>query len=276
MRPIKILITDTDETARRKLSELVAGLSPGAEIITLAGADGFQTSVAGTVWDIAFLETEIGEHSGIALALEIKKHSPRCNFIFVTSFPQHSLEAYRARPSGFVLKPFTEDDIRHELDDLRYPVDGAQEVQRSLRVVTFGSFAVYAGDAPLKFSRTLSKEIFAYLIDQCGYPVTSRDIAADVLGETSFDPNISKRVSKAVGYLLSDLQGAGAGNVIDKQNRQIRVNRHRLSCDLYDALDGNADALAGYDGNYMIEYSWSETSFAMGLLREKTGSQELF
>lgn len=89
----------------------------------------------------------------------------------MTSFPQHSLEAFRARPSGFVVKPFDENDIRRELEDLRHPIGSAALLQDNLRVVTFGSFAVYTGSGkPMKFSRTLSKEIFAYLIDQCGYP----------------------------------------------------------------------------------------------------------
>ena len=73
MRIIRILIIDTDKAAQKKLSRLVSGLLTGAEIIMFPDAKEVSALGTKTGWDIAFLETEIGEYSGIALALEIRK-----------------------------------------------------------------------------------------------------------------------------------------------------------------------------------------------------------
>lgn len=137
----KILIIDTDKASQKKLSRIVSGISVDTEIVMFSDIEEFSALGSKAGLDIAFLETEIGGYSGIALASDIKRYSPNCNIIFVTSFPQHSLEAFKARPSGFVVKPFDEKDIRLELEDLRYPVNNAAYKKGKLRVVTFGGFA---------------------------------------------------------------------------------------------------------------------------------------
>lgn len=137
----KILIIDTDKASQKKLSRIVSGISVDTEIVMFSDIEEFSAIGSKAGLDIAFLETEIGGYSGIALASDIKRYSPNCIIIFVTSFPQHSLEAFKARPSGFVVKPFDEKDIRLELEYLRYPVNNAAYKKEKLRVVTFGGFA---------------------------------------------------------------------------------------------------------------------------------------
>ena len=130
-----------------------------------------------------------------------------------------------------------------------------------LKVVTFGIFKVFDKNGEmLNFTRTLSKEILAYLIDQAGFPITSKDIAKDVLEEQIFDDRVSKRVSKLVNLLIDDLNNAGFHDVIIKQNRQIQINKDALDCDLYRTLDGDVEALNSFHGEYMLEYSWAEFS----------------
>lgn len=74
-------------------------------------------------------------------------------------------------------KEIGEEDIRLELKNLRYPT-GGNDPENLLKVVTFGNFVVYKNNHEvLSFSRTRSKEVFTYLIDCGGYPVTTADIA---------------------------------------------------------------------------------------------------
>ena len=137
--PMRMLVIDSDKRERSRLAEMLSGLSPGADIVGLSDRAAYLALDNKNIWDAAFLETELTDCSGIDLACEIKTGSPRCNIIFVTSFPQHSLEAYRARPSGFVLKPFDEAQIRLELEDLRYPAAESAAEKQKVRAVTFGA-----------------------------------------------------------------------------------------------------------------------------------------
>ena len=204
----------------------------------------------------------LGNTNGIRLALEMKEESPMCNIIFVTAYSEYAAKSFSARPSGYVVKPFVVEDIRTELDNLRHPITMTVCPQNKLKIKTFGAFNVFdeSGEA-LCFTRTRSKEILAYLIDQSGFPITSKDIAADVLEEPSFDIRVSKRVSKLINLHIDDLKASGFPDVIIKQNRQISINKDMVDCDLYKAMEGDTDALNSFHGEYMINYSWAEFDY---------------
>lgn len=215
--------------------------------------------------DIIFICPELYGSQLISTVRRIEKQQSAVNIIFMTACPEYALDAHRVYCSAFLTSPISPGDLKEALEHLRYPV--SDKGNNKLRAMTFGSFMVLRPDGEvMRFSRTVSKEILAYLIDQCGYPVTSHDIAADVFGITDFDAPASKRVSNSVRSLLADLKKNGLEKAVVKQNRQLQINKDYVSCDLYDALSGSSQALALYKGEYMIEYSWSETSFAMGLL----------
>ena len=264
---MKILIMDDELPALNLLTDTVREIEPQAEIVSLRRISQFQALEEKRGFDVAFFDIELGRTTGIKLAIELKKHSPKCNIIFVTAYSKYGTAAFSARPSGYVLKPFTTEDIRRELTDLRHPVPSEPGAGDKLKVVTFGNFKVYdKSGGLLTFTRTYSKEILAYLVDQSGFPVTSKDIASDVLEEPIFDDRVSKRVSKLVNLLLDDLSQAGFPDVVIKQNRHLQINRDAVDCDLYKAIEGDMDALNSFQGEYMLEYSWAEWSDAAGQL----------
>ena len=57
-------------------------------------------------------------------AEEIKKINPKVNIIFVTvcGEREHAREVLRLKPSGYLTKPATQEQIMQELRELRYPV----------------------------------------------------------------------------------------------------------------------------------------------------------
>lgn len=73
---------------------------------------------------LVFLDVEIGITSGLDLCRELLRMSPRTNVIYLTSFPEYSLGAWKTGASGFLLKPLDADEVRQELTRLRYPVGG--------------------------------------------------------------------------------------------------------------------------------------------------------
>lgn len=258
---------DDERPALYLLTDTLQELCPQDEIVSFNSVEEFEEYPDKSEFDVAFLDIELGAVNGIQLAFELKKHAPLCNIIFVTSYPEYGLEAYQTRPSGYVMKPYEAEDIRKELENLRNPVTRTGDWDGRLKVTTFGRFAVYCKEGvPLRFSRALSREIFAYLIDRNGFPVTSKDIAREVLEET-FDKNVSKKVSKAIAILMEELDKAGFKEVLIRQNRQIRIDKSKVYCDLYEALNGKTEIVNLYRGEYLPEYSWAEVSDAIGILK---------
>ena len=278
---MKIVVMDDERPALEMLVDTLTKLCPEDEIVPFQRLDEILRYGDKSDIDVAFLDIEIGRMNGIELAVELKRYSPKCNIIFVTSYSKYGSESFKARPSGYVTKPFTEEDIQRELDNLRFPVDKGTAVERTvepsavvddgakkLRCVTFGNFVVYNKDGDVvTFSKTKSKELLAYLIDCAGFPVTTKEIAKDIY-EVDLDKQMSKNISKVIISLMDDLKKAGYEGAVIKQNRQLYINKDHISCDIYDALDGDVNAINSYHGEYLIEYSWAELSDSIGRLKK--------
>ena len=220
--------------------------------------------------DIAFIDVEM-QQDGITLSKKVKEMTRNLNIVIYSGHTQYKADALDLHVSSFITKPVTAEKLQVALDNLRFPLHTAMPGQGAemLRVTTFGSFVVYDKHGSImKFTSRHAKALLAYLIDQCGYPVTPKEIAAEVFELAEYDSYASKRVSRYIRELRDDLSGAGYADIVIKESRTVNINRQRISCDLYDALDGDKNAIASFHGDYLIEYSWSEHSDALRDLKE--------
>lgn len=78
---------------------------------------------------LAILDIELGTASGLELCRTLRELNPRTNVVFLTAYPDYSLEAWKTEASGFLVKPLTEQSVREQLKRLRYPFQagGADE-----------------------------------------------------------------------------------------------------------------------------------------------------
>ncbi len=47
--------------------------------------------------------------------------NPHTNIVFLTAYPEYSLDAWETGASGFMVKPLTPQRVREQLKKLRYP-----------------------------------------------------------------------------------------------------------------------------------------------------------
>ena len=70
---------------------------------------------------LAFLDIEIRNMSGLELCkilLDINSHT---NIIYLTAYSGYSLDAWKTGACGFMLKPITVEEVKEQLQKLRYP-----------------------------------------------------------------------------------------------------------------------------------------------------------
>ena len=70
---------------------------------------------------LAILDIELGTASGLDLCRTLLDINPRTNIVFLTTYPDYSLDAWKTEASGFMLKPMTPESIKEQLKKLRYP-----------------------------------------------------------------------------------------------------------------------------------------------------------
>lgn len=119
-----IIVVDDEKIVLTGELGVLEDIFPQASITGFTRASEALSFISGNRIAIAFLDIELGQHSGIKLCREILSHRPDTNVIFLTAFPDYSLDAWETGASGFIVKPLTCENIRASLSRLRYPVRG--------------------------------------------------------------------------------------------------------------------------------------------------------
>ncbi len=78
---------------------------------------------------LAILDIELGTASGLQLCRTLLEINPRTNIVFLTAYPDYSLDAWKTEASGFMVKPLTPEGVKEQLKKLRHPfsMGGAEE-----------------------------------------------------------------------------------------------------------------------------------------------------
>lgn len=254
---MRFLAVDDEIYALDELCEALCEACPDCDIARFSVHGKALSYARDNAVDVGFLDIEMGSINGLALAKELKDLHPAMHIIFVTGHTQYALGAIRMRATGYLIKPATAFDIKRELTFL-YGEPTA--VHKLMRVQTFGGFEVTVGDTPLKFSRSKTKELFAYLVDRRGASITMRE-ACTVLWEDAPCDNAQKNhFHQLIRDLQVTLKAAKAESVLRKGHNSYAVDVSKIDCDSYRFIDGDLQAINLYRHDYLPTYSWAEFS----------------
>ena len=184
---------------------------------------------------------------------ELKKTHPLLNLIFCTAYAEYMSDAIRLHASGYVNKPFREDDIQTELDNLLHPVE--KEMPKVF-VRTFGDFDLFIDGVAVTFLRAKCKEMLAYLVYKKGSIANKQELAA-VLFEDEYSLKTQNYLAHIYSDLVKSLKKYGMENVLIKGHNQYAVDVKLFSCDWYDYEKGLPEAMNAYKGEFMAQYEWA-------------------
>lgn len=129
---------------------------------------------------------------------------------------------------------------------------------KNLEAITFGNFDILFQNQSIKFKRTKSKELLAYLIDRKGASVTMDELYS-ILWEKDFvDDSTKSLLRNIISDIKQTLNGLNLDGFFVKDFNSCRINPDMISCDYFDFL--KSKDLKGYTGEYMNQYSWAETT----------------
>jgi DNA-binding LytR/AlgR family response regulator len=70
---------------------------------------------------LAFLDIELGPENGLDLCRQLLSINPCSRVVYLTAYPEYSLDAWDTDASGFLVKPLTPESVRRQLKKLHYP-----------------------------------------------------------------------------------------------------------------------------------------------------------
>ena len=203
-------------------------------------------------FDVAFLDIEMAGMNGVELAKKLKGINPGINIIFVTGYAEYALDAYSLHASGYLTKPVTVEKLKAELSNLRYPMPGGNSADR-LRVQCFGNFEAFYNNEPIKFDRSKTKELLAYLVDRGGAMISVNELSMVLFGEKKYS-----YVRNLVADLSRALKQYGIQNAFIRRFNSYGISRKEISCDYYDYVKNEPYAIKAYNGEYMRQYKWQK------------------
>lgn len=251
---MRIITTDDESAALRMLTNAVKDVCADAEVVDFSDANKAYEYATEHPIDIAFLDIQMRQMSGIELAKKLRGLYPKLNVIFVTGFAEYGIDAVQLHASGYLEKPVDEDDVREALDNLLYPI----EEQSRLYIQTFGTFEVFYQGKPVKFERAKAKELLAYLVAMRGASSTRREISAILFEEDEYTRTQQGYFSKIYQSLNRTLKEIGAQDMIRHDTNFYAVDMDAIDCDMKEFFSGEAHSKEKFTGRYMEQYSWSE------------------
>ncbi len=253
---MRILIVDDEAFLREELKDSLERVAPSNEYFEAENYDGAVKLLKENRFDIAFLDIRLQGKNGLDIAETAKRISPQTNIVIITAYSEYALSAFRLFVSGYILKPFTDDDLRAVLDNLRTPVTAEHE--NRLTVQCFGNFEVFIHGKPMKFRRSKEKELLAYLICLKGASANRNEICMNIFDESVTHDKAIVNFRQIFASLKKDLSRQGFEDLLVHSNNSYSIDTSLLDCDYYDYITGKANNENAYQGEFMNQYSWAE------------------
>lgn len=252
-----IYAIDDEKNALEYIARKIKSAEPDAEVITFDNAKDAIESAKKLSFDVAFMDIQMPEIDGISLAKKFKKINPKSNMIFVTGYSEYTMDAFAVDASGYILKPATKEQVRHALDNLRYPlaVPGGPKVCAQC----FGDFEFFVDQKPVKFKYQKSKEVIAYLVDRKGAMCSNAEVIINLWDD---DDDHSAYYRSLMKDIQDTFKTLGIDDVFDRERDGASIITDKIRCDYYDYLKGTPEGINAYKGEYMLQYSWAENTGA--------------
>jgi len=215
MRRLITLSVDDQPEISEMMQHLMNKIDPGGTHMTANTAEQAFKLLSKEV-QIVFLDVEMPGINGIDLAKKIKDFYPKLNIIFVTGFTKYCYEAYGVHSSGYLRKPVFEEDLRRELQNLRYPIDAPQ----SRLLVQCSPFTVFDNGKAFVFHRSRTLEMFAYLVYRNGALCSNGELLG-ILWDG--DPDKQGYLRQLIKDMIESLDEIGERDLIEKKYGKIGI-----------------------------------------------------
>lgn len=221
---MNILCVDDEKLAVKLLNELCIEINSNNNVYCFTNPLEALTFSASVDIDIALLDVDMPEMSGIELATKLKSFHPNVNIIMVTAYSQYSIDAFAIDASGYLTKPVSLDKLRHQFEVLRFPV--INNNSDNIKIIFDGGFQIYINNhmPHFKYSKTL--KMLEYLIKQDGSFCSNTDIEQALWNDNEDHYEYLKSLKKD---LRSGLALLGAEDIILSRHGRLAINKNVLN-----------------------------------------------
>ena len=140
--------------------------------------------------DVIFLDIDMPGVNGLELAVKIQELQAGICIIFVTAYSEYALDAFRAYPLDYIMKPVNEKRFAQTMQHLFGMLENKKPDLASgtiTHIRCFGNFGVYIENGErrtMKFATKQAREMFAYLICHFEKHISRQELINVIFGGT--------------------------------------------------------------------------------------------
>ena len=130
--------------------------------------------------------------------------------------------------------------------------------KQSFEAKTFGNFTLMYENKVVKFARTKSQEMMAYLIYKKGSSVKTKELIFVLYGRDADSARYGSNIRNLVSDIKHTLGELQIQNFFLTEYNNFRINPDIIKCDYYDFLAGDKTTIKSYTGEFLNQYHWAE------------------
>ena len=269
----KVIAVDDEQNALNRFERLIAQDNRLELLKTFTKPADAIDFIKSNQVDIAFLDIEMPEMTGLELAECLMDVNPYLEIVFVTAYNQYALEAFRAHATGYLLKPLSHDDFTAQIDSMEKKLEKSHVVEDDKLIIScFGAFSIKKANdfEPLRFRTSKAEELLACLVQNEGR-ARSKDMILDTLWPDADLDKAANNFRVTCTYIRSTLADFGYTDVLVRDHDDYSINTARIKCDYLEFRSkiANPDTLGLpevetlinlYKGPYLENrfYDWAE------------------
>ena len=139
---------------------------------------------------------------------------------------------------------------------------------QKLEAKTFGNFTLLYENKVIKFSRTKSNELLAYLVYKNGSSVNTKELLSVLWGDQANSSRYGSSLRNLIVDIKHTLNSLEIFDFFITEYNNFRINPAAIKCDYYEFLKGGKNAITGFAGEFMSQYSWAEETAAFLEMKE--------
>ncbi|XID94189.1 response regulator [Paenibacillaceae bacterium WGS1546] len=228
--------------------------------------------------DVAFLDIDMPEISGIEAAELLYARKPGIAVVFVTAYEHYAVKAFELSALDYVLKPINEQRLSRTLERLKSRAEVRAPAREPEPVVaTVGCFRrltiEYGQSEPIAWRTARAQELFAYLTYKRNAPVR-KDVLLELLWPDVDYKKAYTQLYTTVYQIRKTLEAAGLTIRLNNSGNDYFLDLGINRCDVQEwenarpklppmspeTADKHLEWLQAYAGDFLAEheYLWAE------------------
>lgn len=153
---MKIAVIDDERPARKELIHQILEAMPDSQIKEADCGSSAIALISQEDFDLLFIDINLNDMEGTALAAAAKKLLPNAQIVFATAYSQYAVKAFELEVNNYILKPFDPTRVRMVLEKCQRDWEALSRTEQAAdNVNTFSPSFPASGRMPVNINKTI-------------------------------------------------------------------------------------------------------------------------